>query len=191
VDCRPAPTPYVGNACPGTGRTMEPPPSCVPPASASLPGVSVEGAREWHRQDARDCERLRGVHEGDRLHSLRRARTSSSSRRSRSRAQRTARCSSAFTPRQSPGRTARFAGSSSLRGIWLPIRLAFGVVRPRVRILGQEFAGEVESLGDGRPPSCPETASTARPESDSGLTPSTSVRADAAPAASWPPCRRP
>ena len=25
--------------------------------------------------------------------------------------------------------------------IWLPIRLAFGVVRPRVRILGQEFAG--------------------------------------------------
>ena len=33
--------------------------------------------------------------------------------------------------------------------IWLPIRLAFGVVRPRVRILGQEFAGEVEPLGDG------------------------------------------
>ena len=33
--------------------------------------------------------------------------------------------------------------------IWLPIRLAFGVVRPRIRILGQEFAGEVEALGDG------------------------------------------
>ena len=33
--------------------------------------------------------------------------------------------------------------------IWLPLRLAFGVVKPRVRILGQEFAGEVESLGDG------------------------------------------
>ena len=33
--------------------------------------------------------------------------------------------------------------------VWLPLRLAFGVVRPRVRILGQEFAGEVESLGDG------------------------------------------
>jgi NADPH:quinone reductase-like Zn-dependent oxidoreductase len=32
---------------------------------------------------------------------------------------------------------------------WLPIRLAFGVVRPRIRILGQEFAGEVEALGDG------------------------------------------
>jgi NADPH:quinone reductase-like Zn-dependent oxidoreductase len=33
--------------------------------------------------------------------------------------------------------------------IWLPIRLAFGVVRPRVRVLGQEFAGEVAALGDG------------------------------------------
>ena len=33
--------------------------------------------------------------------------------------------------------------------VWLPVRLAFGVVRPRVRVLGQEFAGEVEALGDG------------------------------------------
>jgi len=33
--------------------------------------------------------------------------------------------------------------------IWIPVRLAFGVVRPRVRVLGQEFAGEVEALGDG------------------------------------------
>ena len=33
--------------------------------------------------------------------------------------------------------------------IWLPIRLAFGVFKPRIRILGQEFAGEVEALGEG------------------------------------------
>ena len=33
--------------------------------------------------------------------------------------------------------------------VWLPVRLAFGVFKPRVRILGQEFAGEVEALGDG------------------------------------------
>ena len=33
--------------------------------------------------------------------------------------------------------------------VWLPLRLAFGVFKPRVRILGQEFAGEVETLGDG------------------------------------------
>jgi NADPH:quinone reductase-like Zn-dependent oxidoreductase len=33
--------------------------------------------------------------------------------------------------------------------VWLPVRLAFGVFKPRVRILGQEFAGEVEAVGDG------------------------------------------
>ena len=30
---------------------------------------------------------------------------------------------------------------------WLPIRLWFGVLKPRVCILGQEFAGEVEAVG--------------------------------------------
>ena len=33
--------------------------------------------------------------------------------------------------------------------VWLPLRLAFGVLRPRVRILGQEFAGEVARVGEG------------------------------------------
>jgi NADPH:quinone reductase-like Zn-dependent oxidoreductase len=33
--------------------------------------------------------------------------------------------------------------------IWLPVRLAFGVFKPRARILGQEFAGVVEAVGDG------------------------------------------
>jgi NADPH:quinone reductase-like Zn-dependent oxidoreductase len=31
--------------------------------------------------------------------------------------------------------------------IWLPIRLFFGVFKPRVRILGEEFAGVVEAIG--------------------------------------------
>lgn len=31
----------------------------------------------------------------------------------------------------------------------LPMRLWFGVLKPRIRILGQEFAGEVEAVGEG------------------------------------------
>jgi NADPH:quinone reductase-like Zn-dependent oxidoreductase len=31
--------------------------------------------------------------------------------------------------------------------IWLPLRLYFGVLKPRVRVLGQEFAGQVEAVG--------------------------------------------
>ncbi len=31
--------------------------------------------------------------------------------------------------------------------IWLPLRLALGVFRPRRRVLGQEFAGDVEGVG--------------------------------------------
>jgi NADPH:quinone reductase-like Zn-dependent oxidoreductase len=31
--------------------------------------------------------------------------------------------------------------------IWLPMRLAFGIFRPRRRVLGQELAGDVESVG--------------------------------------------
>jgi NADPH:quinone reductase-like Zn-dependent oxidoreductase len=31
--------------------------------------------------------------------------------------------------------------------IWLPIRLAFGIFRPRQPVLGQELAGDVESVG--------------------------------------------
>ena len=31
--------------------------------------------------------------------------------------------------------------------IWLPMRLAFGVIRPRQPVLGQELAGDVESVG--------------------------------------------
>lgn len=33
--------------------------------------------------------------------------------------------------------------------VWLPMRLWSGVLKPRVRILGQEFAGEVEDVGRG------------------------------------------
>jgi NADPH:quinone reductase-like Zn-dependent oxidoreductase len=31
--------------------------------------------------------------------------------------------------------------------VWLPLRLFFGVFKPRVKVLGQEFAGEVEAVG--------------------------------------------
>ena len=31
--------------------------------------------------------------------------------------------------------------------VWLPLRLFFGVFKPRVRVLGQEFAGQVEAVG--------------------------------------------
>ena len=33
--------------------------------------------------------------------------------------------------------------------IWLPLRLWFGLLKPRVRVLGQEFAGQVEAVGKG------------------------------------------
>ncbi len=32
--------------------------------------------------------------------------------------------------------------------IWLPLRLAFGIIRPRQPVLGQELAGDVESVGE-------------------------------------------
>ena len=32
--------------------------------------------------------------------------------------------------------------------IWLPLRVAFGVFKPRTRVLGQEFAGQVEAVGN-------------------------------------------
>ncbi|MBA4383235.1 MAG: NAD(P)-dependent alcohol dehydrogenase [Anaerolinea sp.] len=32
--------------------------------------------------------------------------------------------------------------------VWLPIRLWFGVFKPRIKILGQELAGEVEAVGN-------------------------------------------
>lgn len=30
---------------------------------------------------------------------------------------------------------------------WLPLRLAFGIFRPRIKILGQELSGEIEAVG--------------------------------------------
>jgi len=48
-----------------------------------------------------------------------------------------------------------FAGDAELRRFqmnglfWLPVRLAVGVFRPRLKILGQEFAGTVEAVGEG------------------------------------------
>ncbi|WP_422122408.1 NAD(P)-dependent alcohol dehydrogenase [Planococcus sp. X10-3] len=46
------------------------------------------------------------------------------------------------------------AGDCELRSfkfplfLWIPLRLFFGVRKPRLKILGQEFAGEIESVGN-------------------------------------------
>ena len=33
------------------------------------------------------------------------------------------------------------------RWLWLPMRIMFGVFKPRIKILGQELAGEIEAVG--------------------------------------------
>jgi len=49
--------------------------------------------------------------------------------------------------------TSVFAGDCELRkfdfpaSFWLPLRFMFGLFRPRIRIMGQEFAGVVEAVG--------------------------------------------
>ena len=49
--------------------------------------------------------------------------------------------------------TSVFAGDCEMRmfdfpiSFWLPLRLMFGLVKPRVKIMGQEFAGEIEAVG--------------------------------------------
>ena len=44
---------------------------------------------------------------------------------------------------------ARIRGARFPPGFGLPARLAFGITRPRRRILGGTFAGVVETIGDG------------------------------------------
>jgi len=49
--------------------------------------------------------------------------------------------------------TSVFAGDCELRkfdfpvAFWLPLRLMFGLIKPRIRIMGQEFAGVIEAVG--------------------------------------------
>ncbi len=49
--------------------------------------------------------------------------------------------------------TSVFAGDCELRkfdfpvSFWLPLRLMFGLLRPRIKIMGQEFSGVIEAVG--------------------------------------------
>ncbi|MGB5485934.1 MAG: alcohol dehydrogenase catalytic domain-containing protein, partial [Lysobacterales bacterium] len=46
-----------------------------------------------------------------------------------------------------------FAGDCEMRrfdfplSFWLPLRLMFGLFKPRIKILGQELAGQIEAVG--------------------------------------------
>ena len=60
---------------------------------------------------------------------------------------RTTKCWFESAPRRSSAADCELRRFDFAPWIWVPMRLAFGIRRPRRRVLGQELAGDVESVG--------------------------------------------
>ena len=87
-------------------------------------------------------------HESDRLHALRAARCPAAARPCRSPFRVTTRSWSRIRATTAGAADCELRRFDFAPWIWLPVRLAFGIRRPRQPVLGQELAGDVEAVGE-------------------------------------------